>query len=70
MGAPMSKRALSMLIDRCERLSGFNIRVQKLLLETAIVSGWKSVFHPKDTDIKEANKEILNELKSFYGEEG
>ena len=69
MGAPMSKRALSMLIDRCERISNFNVKVQKLLLETAIVSGWKNVFHPKDTDIKEANKEILEELKNFYGDD-
>ena len=68
MGAPMSKRALTMLIDRCERISGFNVRVQKLLLETAIVSGWKNVFYPKDADIKEANKEVLQELKNFYGE--
>lgn len=55
-----------MLIDRCERLSNFNIRVQKLLLETAIINNWKNVYLPKEEEVKEANREILDELKSFY----
>lgn len=70
IGAPMTKRGLKMLIDRCERLSNFNIRVQKLLLETAIINNWKNVYMPKEEEVKEVNKEVLDELRSFYlGEE-
>jgi hypothetical protein len=69
LGAPITKRGLKMLIDRCERISNFNIRVQKLLLETAIINNWKNVYLPSETEVKGANKEVLDELKSFYGGE-
>lgn len=69
INSPITERGLQMLITRCERLSNFNIHVQKELLEKAIVSNWKSVFHPKDEEIKNANKEVLNELKNFYGDD-
>ena len=71
INAPMTRRALKMLIDRCERISNFNVRVQKLLLETAIINNWKNVYLPKEEEVKEVNKEVLDELKSFYfgGEE-
>lgn len=66
--SPITERGMQMLITRCERMSNFNIRVQKSLLEKAIINNWKSVFHPKEEEIKNENKETLNELKSFYGE--
>ena len=67
INSPITKRGLKMLIQRCERISGFNIRVQKLLLETAIINNWKSVFKPNLEEIKDVNKEVLDELKEFYG---
>ena len=66
--SPITERGLKMLITRCERLSNFNVRVQKSLLEKAIINNWRNVFHPKEEEIKGENKEVLNELKSFYGE--
>jgi hypothetical protein len=67
--APITERGMLLLINRCDRLSNCNIRVQKILLEAAIINNWKSVYLPKEEEIKEANKEVLNELKSFYGVE-
>ncbi len=64
--APITKRGLKMLIDRCTRISNFNVRVQKLLLETAIINNWKNVYLPNEQEIKEANKDVLNELRNFY----
>lgn len=64
--APITERGLKLLINRCDRISNFNIRVQKVLLEAAIINNWKSVYLPKEEEIKEANKEVLEELKSFY----
>lgn len=68
IAAPMTKRGLKMLIDRCERLSGFNMRVQKLLLETAIINNWKNVYLPNPEEVKEVNREVLDELRSFYAD--
>ncbi|MBR5823808.1 MAG: hypothetical protein IKY67_06665 [Paludibacteraceae bacterium] len=45
--APISKRGLSMLINRCARLSNFDKKKEKLLLETAIINNWKNVYEPK-----------------------
>lgn len=67
MEAPITRQGLKVLIERCEKLSNNNIRIQKLLLETALVNGWKNVFLPSETHKEEADKQVLNELKSFYG---
>ncbi len=69
MNMPLTKRGLEMLIARCDRLSNFNVRVQKVLLETAIINNWKNVYLPKEEEVKEANREVLDELKSFYFDE-
>lgn len=67
MGTPITRQGLKVLIDRCEKLSNNNIRIQKLLLETALVNGWKNVFLPSETHKAEAKQEAINELKEFYG---
>jgi hypothetical protein len=69
INSPITERGMQMLITRCERMSNFNVRVQKSLLEKAIINNWKSVFHPKEEEIKNENKEVLNELKNFYGDD-
>lgn len=66
MNAPITDRGLKILINRCDRISNFNIRVQKVLLEAAIINNWKSVYLPKEEEVREANREVLDELKSFY----
>ena len=57
-----------MLITRCERLSGLNIREQKLMLEAAIINNWNSVYVLNE--IKEEREDTkqkkLTELKQFY----
>lgn len=67
---PITKRGLKMLISRCERLTNFNIREQKAMLEAAIINNWNSVYLPNE--IKEEREEIkqkkIDELKDFYGE--
>jgi predicted transcriptional regulator len=66
MEAPITRQGLKVLIDRCEKLSNNNVRIQKLLLETALVNGWKNVFLPSETHKEEAKQETMNELKEFY----
>ena len=67
--SPISARGLKMLIQRCERLSNMNIRIQKLLLETAIINNWKSVYAPSEKEMENINKAAVQELKEFYGME-
>lgn len=67
MDAPITRQGLKVLIDRCEKLSDNNIRLQKMLLQTALVNGWKNVFLPSETHKEEAKTEQMKELKEFYG---
>lgn len=64
--AAMTPKGLEMLIERNERLSKKSIKIQKLLLETAIINDWKNVYLPNDTELIAANSENVEELKSFY----
>lgn len=66
IGAPISKRGLSMLIDRCERIANFSLPLQKILLEAAIINNWKNVYMPNDSDLTEAKRETLKRLREVY----
>lgn len=66
MGAPLSTRAFTMLVDRCERISNFDTNIQKQLLETAIVSGWKNVFAPREQEEKkEGGKKVFKREERY-----
>ena len=67
IGAPISMRGLKMLLTRIEKLSNGDVTIQRLMLENAIMNGWKNVYKPKEQEIKAAHEVQTNELKSFYG---
>ncbi len=67
MNAPLTPKGLEMLIKRCQKLSNNNIKVQKLLLETAIINGWKNVFLPNEAELKMVNEETITDLKTAFG---
>ena len=50
--APMTDRALQMLINKVEQLEPGNTERQKLLLDTAILNNWKSVYPLKDNQTR------------------
>ena len=50
--SPMTERALLMLISKGNELEPNNVDRQKLMLETAIVNNWKSVYPLKDKQIQ------------------
>lgn len=50
--APMTDRALRMLISKVEQLEPGNTERQKLLLDTAILNNWKSVYPLKDNQTR------------------
>lgn len=67
---PLTKRGLKMLINRCERITNFNIREQKQMLEAAIINNWHSVYLPNEVkeERQELKKRKIDELKEFYSE--
>ena len=71
MAAPISKRALSMLINRLARLSNFDNKLQREMLENAILNNWKSVYLPSDRDsdfsgTQYQKDELYNKMREFY----
>lgn len=65
INAPIrSVRGLSMLVNRCERLSNFDYELQKALLEAAIINEWKNVYLPNEQDLK--NHTTLAKLRRQF----
>ena len=67
MEFPLTKRGMKMLIQRCSRLANGVVRIQKILLEAAIINNWKNVYAPSEREIEHLNQSHVNELKQFYG---
>ena len=66
--APLTKQGLKMLIKRCERLSKFNVSVQKAMLETSLIQGWKNVFAPKPEEQQGVNEVLEEHGRILFGE--
>lgn len=66
--APLTKQGLKMLIKRCERLSDFNVAIQKAMIETSLIQGWKNVFSPKDEERKGVYDVLEEHGRILFGE--
>ena len=66
--APLTKQGLKMLIKRCERLSEFNVKVQKAMIETSLIQGWKNVFNPKQEELRGVNDVLEEHGKILFGD--
>lgn len=66
--APLTKQGLKMLMKRCERLSGFDVSIQKAMVETSLIQGWKNVFSPKQEEMKGVNNVFEEHVKILFGE--
>jgi hypothetical protein len=65
--APLTEVGLEKLISRAKRLSKNNIKVEKILLETAIINNWKNVYYPSDKELENVSRETIDEFKSYLG---
>ena len=68
--APLTVRAMGMLIDKVERLAPMNLPQQKELLENAILNNWKSVYLPTEKKAAINNADFMEQLKGMYKEGG
>ena len=67
INAPLTEVGLVNLVMRNERLSKGSVKVQKLLLETALINNWKNIYPPREQEIEAAQNEIKDELRSLFG---
>lgn len=67
MNSPLNETSLEKLIHRAKRLSNHNIRIEKVLLETAIINGWKNVYPPRESELARLNTDMQNELRDLFG---
>ncbi len=67
MNAPLNETSLEKLIHRAKRLSNHNVRIEKVLLETAIINGWKNVYPPRESELARLNTDMQNELRDLFG---
>jgi hypothetical protein len=67
MNAPLNETSLDKLIDRAKRLSNDNIRIEKVLLESAIINNWKNVYPPRESELARINTDLHNELRDLFG---
>lgn len=67
MDAPLNELSLKKLIARAKRLSNNNTRIEKVLLETAVINNWKNVYPPRESELARMNEDIRNELRDMFG---
>lgn len=67
INAPLNELSLEKLIARCKRLAKDNVRIEKLLLETATINGWKNVYLPREEELEAIQEETREELKRMFG---
>lgn len=67
INAPLTPRGMKMLITRCVNLSHNSVKVQKLILENAIINRWKNVYRPSEQEVEAALNAELQNRKSVYG---
>lgn len=67
MNSPLNETSLKKLIERAKRLSNNNIRVEKVLLESAVINNWKNVYPPRESELARLNEDMRDELRDLFG---
>lgn len=70
INAPLSTRGMSMLINRLERLTNFDVELQKKLLENAIINNWRNIYLPKEDDEKPRKEPGVYNREQRYSKSG
>ena len=66
MNSPLTGPGLIKLIARAKRLSKENERIEKILLENAIINNWKNVYPPRESELARLSKDLQAELRGFF----
>ena len=66
MNSPLTEMGLEKLIERAKRLSKNNEKIEKLLLESAIINNWKNVYPPRESELERMSDDIKDELRAYF----
>ena len=67
INAPLTEMGLEKLIERAKRLSKNNERIEKMLLESAIINNWKNVYPPRESELERMGEDMRSEMRAFFG---
>ncbi len=67
MKSPLNETSLEKLVSRAKRLSNNNPRIEKVLLESAIINNWKNVYPPRESELARLNDDLKDEMRSLFG---
>lgn len=65
--SPLTEMGLEKLIERAKRLSKGNEKIEKLLLESAIINNWKNVYPPRESELERMSDDMRSEMRTFFG---
>jgi hypothetical protein len=64
---PLTEAGIVKLIARAKKLSKGSEKIEKEMLNSAIINNWKNIYLPKEEELKIIQNEGLEELRAFYG---
>ena len=64
--APLTETGLEKLIERAKRLSKDSIKIEKVLLETAIINNWKNIYPPRESELARLSQDLQNEMRQRF----
>lgn len=67
MKSPLTEEGLEKVVERTKRLAKNNIKIEKLILETAIINNWKNVYLPRESELEAISEDLRNEFKAHFG---
>ena len=67
INTPLTENGLERLVERAKRYAKNNVRVEKLLLETATINNWKNVYMPRESELQAVTQEITEDLRELFG---
>ena len=67
INSPLTEMGLEKLIERAKRLSKGNEKIEKLLLESAIINNWKNVYPPRESELERMSDDMRSEMRTFFG---
>lgn len=66
INAPITEAGLEKLIERAKRLSKDSIKIEKVLLETAIINNWKNIYPPRESELARLSEDLRNEMRQRF----
>lgn len=64
--APLTETGLENLIARAKRLSKDSLKIEKILLETAIINNWKNIYPPRESELARLSQDLQNEMRQRF----